>query len=163
MKDAAIKIQAPFHGRLTTISLAENFYELNENETGIIERAYRTLYATKLSEDEFAWVIGIIKAAIAKAEPLVAEYFAAKQKETDEPYGLEPLYSLEFDHYDVDVDVLSYGLNNNNNQAPALEFDIIIDCMDKDDQHIFLYDSRGTCTVGFEVNHLDGLRVTEVS
>jgi hypothetical protein len=151
------KIQVLFKNRITNIDLSHIFFKLNENEIGIVQKNYRNLYVHKMNIDEFNRLINCIKSATIKSEQIAIEFFANNKEE------IEPLYSNELDHYDVEVDLLSYELKNNDIQLPNFEFDILIHCMDKEDQPIFMYDSRGCCTVSFELNNLNELRAKEIS
>lgn len=58
---------------------------------------------------------------------------------------MEPLYSNELDHFSVSLDLVSYGLNVEEESAPFVAFDVLIECMDEYDAPIFMFDTRGLC------------------
>lgn len=146
-----------FHNRPTKVDLKEVFYPISDNEIGIVDKAYRRLTVDRLNGAAYHELLDLIRSAIARSEQLAVDFYNDNKEE------VEPLYSLELDHYSVGIDLLAYAPNAAANGRPALELDVLIECRDKDGQPIFMYDSRGCCCVSFELNASNELIVSSVS
>jgi len=151
------QIQVTFQNRNTIIDLSDTFYQISNNEIGIKPTPYRELQVKKLSLTDYYQLIKGFKLAIQKSDELVIDFFKSRENE------IEPLYSMEFDHFQVELDLLSYRFNKRNNKQPIFELDVLMDCMDAYNNHIFMHDSRGMCGISFEMNSKGILKVTEIS
>ncbi len=157
MKTDCTQLQATFYNKPVTIQMEDNFYTINQQQIGIVERGYRQTTTNIISIEEFERISGLFKTALSISEPLAQNFYAENREE------IEPLFSEELDHYKVAIDLLSYTVNSNNTNNPSIQFDISIECRDKDDQPIFMYDTRGFCTISFETDNAGTLLVKEVS
>ncbi|EDP97797.1 hypothetical protein U8527_05585 [Kordia algicida OT-1] len=153
------EIKIVFKGTPTTIDLSDAFYKLNNTIRikSIKSKGYENFGVSELNLTTYNDLKEHIKRAIQITEEKIDDFYEEDKEE------LEPLYSAELDHFRVEFDLMSYGLNKENHTQPKATFDILIDCMDYGDQPIFLYDSRGLFYVSFELTSNNELNIIEIS
>lgn len=149
------QIEIAFLGRRSKLDLSDLFYDIKNNQRKIVNKHYRIGSGEILSQHELEHFEVVVHKALLLAEPLITAHFGRNKDEA------AFLLSREFDHYDVDIDLISFGQHKKDEQLPLAEFHLLFDCMDKNDSPIFIYDSRGCYSVLFEVNRLYELKVIE--
>lgn len=149
------QIDIHFFGRRSKLDLSDLFYGIADNRRKIVNRHHRIGSGEILSQHEFEHFEMVIQKALLLTEPLITAHFERNKEET------EPLLSREFHHYDIEIDLISYGQHKKDEQLPIAVFDLLFDCMDKEDSPIFMYDGRGCYSLRFELNRSYELKVIE--
>lgn len=150
------KVKIWFNKRYISVVLNDNF-RIHDNEIQILFAEYKVIDISQLTEKNYKELLIFIKQGIQQSEQLLIQFFKNIKEE------IEPLYSSEFDHYYVEIDIVTCNFNIGEKHLPILEFDIRFDCMDNENEPIFMHDSRGLCHIEFEVNAQKQLIVKEVS
>lgn len=143
-----------FDKRSISVTLNDDF-RIHDKEIQILFAEFKVIDVSQLKEQNYTEILHLIKLGIQQSQQIVTQFFQKRKEE------IEPLYSSELNHYYVEIDIC--GLNISEKHSPILEFDIRFDCMDKKNQPVFMYDSRGLCHIEFEVNNNKELVIKEVS
>jgi len=148
------ELRVTLGGQEKQVEIAGNFDYFNSH-VGIKDKNYRNIAKDRLNAEDYNWLIERIGKAVEQSERLATEFIL---KEED----VELLYSVEFEHYHTRLDILSYGLNNVDANDSVCEFDIGFCAQDEQGQVIFMYDTRGSCSLRYKLFQNGDLQLVKI-
>ncbi|WP_456439819.1 hypothetical protein [Psychroserpens sp.] len=146
-----------FDNRPIGIDLGDTFYETKKHEIKFRGKEYRTLGKEIVSYDEYKNLIEQISFSIIKSEQIARNFFSSEE-------DIKYLYLTEMKYLDISyIDILSYGLPFSDIYSTFCQFDIGIECLNKEKEPIFIYDGRGICNINYIIDFSNNLKIMEVS